>query len=849
MSFVGRAGCLLILCFYIHEPLKAVQDQEAGSLQGTVVDPRGKPIPGAHVKLEHKAGKKKLTYTCNEAGEFAFSGLPAGAYTLSASAKGFEEERRTVEAGTPSARPLRIRLGVAEISEEVTVTANLSSSPSAEQNIDAIQIDQNWLRSLPSKDADPLSVPSIFLDPAASGYGGAKLIVDGVEGSALDIPALSIAGVYVNRNPYTAEFAEPGKGRIEVITRRGSRKNYRGNLSLVLRNSALEARNAFAKTKPLLQRAVPELDFYGPLGQKLTFYLAGKYYVNNERAIIHAVTPSGPFVENFKSPDRGAYLLGRFDYRFNPAEKLVLSYGFRNKSTRGQGVGGFNLPERATDSFGRGNDLKLAQLSTLSSSLINELRLAWKSGTERSDGLVDTPAIIVLDAFNTGGSQVSRRSRETSADLQDLVSLVKGRHAMRFGGGFRPRFFRVREASNFGGTFTFSNLARLTEGRPFLFKVNEGDPEVSFSQHEFYVFFQDEIRIVPNLSVSLGLRHEVQSNLADRNNFGPRLAFAYSPGGQRTVLRGGIGVFYDRLSWKMRQDSLLYDGARIRQLVVANPGFPMPWDEDARLSITPPSVIRIAPGIRAPYRTQASLSIERQFSHHSNYVKLEYTTIRGVKLYRMRNVNAPLPLTGIRPDPNFVNIDQYESSATSRTHGLTATYQGRVRRRFNLISQYTLSKTVNDTGGSLPANNYDLRGERGRADFDQRHRFNLVGIFDLPFNSTFSCILNLSSGAPFDITTGYDDNLDTVANDRPPGVGRNTGNGSGRANVDTRLAKRFQLEGNKRKLKMEVGIDAFNVFNHVNLKNFVGTLSSPLFGRANASHAARQLQASLRFYF
>ena len=124
-----------------------------------------------------------------------------------------------------------------------------------------------------------------------------------------------------------------------------------------------------------------------------------------------------------------------------------------------------------------------------------------------------------------------------------------------------------------------------------------------------------------------------------------------------------------------------------------------------------------------------------------------------------------------------------------------------------------------------------------------------MGIFDLPFNSTFSCILNLASGAPFDITTGYDDNLDTVANDRPPGVGRNTGNGSGRANVDTRLAKRFQLEGNKRKLKMEVGIDAFNVFNHVNLKNFVGTLSSPLFGRANASHAARQLQASLRFYF
>jgi len=265
MSVVREAACLLILCFYIHEPLKANQDQETGSLQGAVVDVRGKPIPGAQVKLENKESKKKFAATCNQVGEFAFSGLPAGAYALSASARGFEEERRTLQVGARLERPLRIRLGVAEISEEVTVTAHASSSPSAEENIDALQIDQNWLKSLPYKDGDALSVPSLFLDPAAFGGGEAKLIVDGVEASALEVPALSISGVFVNRNPYSAEFAESGKGRIEVITRRGSRKNYRGNLSLVLRNSALEARNAFAKTKPLLQRAIPEMDFYCPL--------------------------------------------------------------------------------------------------------------------------------------------------------------------------------------------------------------------------------------------------------------------------------------------------------------------------------------------------------------------------------------------------------------------------------------------------------------------------------------------------------------------------------------------------------------------------------------------------------
>jgi hypothetical protein len=102
---------------------------------------------------------------------------------------------------------------------------------------------------------------------------------------------------------------------------------------------------------------------------------------------------------------------------------------------------------------------------------------------------------------------------------------------------------------------------------------------------------------------------------------------------------------------------------------------------------------------------------------------------------------------------------------------------------------------------------------------------------------------------PFNITTGFDDNHDTVANDRPPGVGRNTGRGPGSANVDARLSKRIRLEKKNARSELEVGFDAFNVFNHVNFKNFIGTLSSPFFGRASAANQARQLQLSLRFRF
>lgn len=134
----------------------------------------------------------------------------------------------------------------------------------------------------------------------------------------------------------------------------------------------------------------------------------------------------------------------------------------------------------------------------------------------------------------------------------------------------------------------------------------------------------------------------------------------------------------------------------------------------------------------------------------------------------------------------------------------------------------------------------------------------------------------MSSGIPFNITTGLDNNGDTVPNDRPLGIGRNTGEGPGYASVDLHFSKQITFSrtegtssqaraagrhragalatlGEERRVghgsRLEIGIDAFNVLNRVNFKNYVGTESSPFFGRANAANPARQLQISLKFGF
>src|SRR5207247_1932975 len=113
----------------------------------------------------------------------------------------------------------------------------------------------------------------------------------------------------------------------------------------------------------------------------------------------------------------------------------------------------------------------------------------------------------------------------------------------------------------FGGTFEFSDLDRYNAGRPFVYRVNQGNPSIHYTDHLMEGFFQDELKLRPDASVMLGARYDYESQLPDHNNIAPRAAFAFAPGMQKTNLRGGVGLFYERLGEKGIEPVLLYDGA------------------------------------------------------------------------------------------------------------------------------------------------------------------------------------------------------------------------------------------------------------------------------------------------
>jgi hypothetical protein len=315
------------------------------------------------------------------------------------------------------------------------------------------------------------------------------------------------------------------------------------------------------------------------------------------------------------------------------------------------------------------------------------------------------------------------------------------------------------------------------------------------------------------------------------------------------VLRFGFGLFYERLSDSLRERTLRFDGLRVRSLIITDPGFPDPLATDLP-TVLPSNIFQLAANLQTPSIWVSGVSLERQLPRKL-ILAADYRLERGLHLLRSRNLNAPQPGNGERPFPLAGNINQYESSASSREQTFTVNVRGRWKLG-DFSAQYRYLRAFGDTEGAqfLPVNNFNLRPEWGRLAEDRRHRLQLTTTAKLPRGFRFGLISSMYTGRPFDITTGTDDNGDTEVNDRPAGMQRNSGQGPGFVKLDARFGKEWVLpKVDGRKLQLETVAEAFNVFNRVNLGNFVGNLSSPFFGQATSALDARRIQLSVRFRF
>jgi hypothetical protein len=835
--------------------LDAQPRQSGLAVTGVAVDATGAVLPHAQVVLTTAGTTTVVSMTAADAsGTFRFASVPPGRYDVTVTFEGFQPTIVRVTVGNRPPPALRVVLPLANVMQHVTVSSQATEiNTAAAANSDAVTLDQDMLASLPVFDQDYLATLSRFLDSGSMGSGGATVVVNGMEVSALRVSASAVQQIKINQDPYSAEYSRPGRGRIEILTKPGSQE-YHGEGNVTFRDARLNARNAFASTTPPEQRRILEGSLGGPFGHdgRTSFLLSGNDQQEDQQALVFAIGPSGTIQDAVQQPNRQSLLAFSVTHQYSDRVTVSVRANHEYESNRNQGVGGTTLATAGTNFSHNEQQVTYTQQTIIRPTLLHQFQILVGHEREPTTSVSPERGIVVAGAFTGGGGQGDLVRTETHMQLTTSLAWTKGRHLVQT--GFQiPDWSRrgFEDRTNFGGTFYFASLDAYAGGAPYAFIQQQGNGDLAFLEKRLGAYIKDDWQVRPGVTASFGLRYDWQNYFHDTNNVAPRFSFAYAPAHQKTtVIRAGAGVFNDRSGPVAIADLLHSQPGGLVRYVITNPTYSDPLTS-ATGTAQPPSIVQLAADVQIPQTLQYSFGVEHQL-RKSTTLSVTYTGSHGYHLFRSRDVNAPLPrLYLARPNPAYGVVREIEANGRQQSDSLQVTLRGKVTRWFNGQMQYTFSRARNDTNGiaSYPANDYDLSGEWARADFDRPHSFLLLGRIGAWRVCDIGVGLTVTSAGPYTELLGQDVFNNGRGRARPAGVARNTLDGAGFASLDLRVSRDLKFGSRKDGRAMTLGLDAFNLLNRVNYGSYVGTTGSPLFGRPVSARAARQLQLSMRFKF
>ncbi len=885
MGAFFRRTCVIISALVISLPIiAAAQPARTGTLRIVVLDPSGAVIPHALVQVrgtdERNRDVVREDLASDGQGVAAVPDLVAGRYTVEVSFPGFQT--RVVPDVRVRAGDNRreIMLAIQKVDQSVSVgrdPATAASDPKNDRFGTVLSKDQ--IDALPD---DPDEMESVLKEMAGP---GAAIRVDGFRGGKLP-PKSQIRSIRFSRDMFSAENHGGGLVFVDIVTQPGLGP-LRGGLDFTFRDDALNARNAFVTDKGPEQTQQYSFNLSGTLRKERTsFSLAAGGASLYDSANVFAALPSGSNRGSVRRPSDRLNFNGRVDHGLTKAHTLRGVLQQNHNEQQNLGVGSFDLSDRGYRRTSEDSSFRLSESGPWSRNVFAESRLQLHWLSTAASSIAELPTVRVLDAFTAGGAQQAGGRRSSELEWATNVDWTRGRHAVRAGALVEGGRYRSDSLTNYLGTYTFASLADYDAGRPSTYSRRVGDPLVEYSHWQAGIFVQDDWRARKNLTLSGGLRQEVQTHLSDRWNVGPRAGFTWSPfKNGRTTVRGGGGLFYDWLEADTFEQTLRVDGVRQVDVVVRNPGYPDPFSGGASQQVLPASKYTLAADLVMPRRTMFNLGVSQQLSPNLS-ANLTVNHSEGSARLRGRNVNAPAG-NGLRPDPSFGNVTQVESTARMRGNALHAGINLNLpNRRTVLFTNYSWIRQENDADGpfSLPANSYDLRGEWGAAAGVPHHVVSGILNTTIAGNVRVGVTVTGRSGTPYNVTTGRDDNGDTVFNDRPGGVSRNSGMSSGMWEIGSRVSYAFgfgqrtatgggpggptvivqriggggggdmlnALGGGgaeDKRLRFEIYLSAQNLFNQVNPVGYSGVMTSPFFGRPTAAMPGRKLDLGLRVNF
>jgi hypothetical protein len=777
---------LFFSTFLLFAGLPVIAVAQTGGIHGTVTDPTGAVIPNSTVSLSNKDGLSKTT-TSGADGTYEIDRLEPGRYFITATAQGFaalDPIEVLVFSGKTSTQKLALKIETE--TQEVKVSdegMNVDTSPT--NNANSLVIKGKDLDAL-SDDPDELQDELNALAGPAAGPNGGQVYIDGFTGGQLP-PKSSIREIRINQNPFAAQYDKLGYGRIEILTKPGTDKLH-GSMMLMGNDSAFNSLNPFVNSEPPYYSTFLMGNVGGSLGKNASWFTSVFDRNNQSNSIINAeLLNSGGSAYNYSAavsnPQSRLDVSPRFDLQLGKNNTLTVRYMYDRQMETNSGVSQFALESQGYNVANQENTLQLSDTQIINANLINETKFQYTRDRNNQTAESSDPTVTVQGAFTGGGNnQGVVRDNQDRYELQNTTMLSKGQHSISAGG--RLRFTRDASVSTsgFNGQYIYSSLAAYEANTPTQYSVTAGNAAAGTNYYDAGLFFQDDFKVRPNLTVSYGARYELQNGIGDHNDWAPRLSFAWAPGGAngkpaKTVIRGGYGWFFDRFAESNLLTAIRENGVNQQQYVIQNPTFyqnaPSPT-QLASLSTTAPTIYEVAPNLKAAVNMQTALGVEHQFGKIAT-LSATYVNSHGAHQYLSDNINAYIPSTydattgtGTRPNGLNENIYQFESAGVYNQNQLTLNYSVRAKR-VSLFGFYMMNFANADTSGAtyFPSNQSDPRADYGRANFDVHNRFLLGGNLQGPYGVSFSPMLVTDSGQPFNIVVGQDLNGDNQFNDRP----------------------------------------------------------------------------------
>jgi Carboxypeptidase regulatory-like domain/TonB dependent receptor len=832
-SLVSLSFLAVLFSLLFSPPAAHSQAQTAGEITGQVLDPSKAAIADATVTATNSATGAVRKVQTDSQGHYAITDLPVGTYSITVEHDGFQQLKQTgVALNVATTVTLNLTLTVGGVNQEVVVTSEAPIIDKADASTGTV-LDNQQVGELPINGRDyarfSLLTPGAVLrsnyiaDLTFDGLHSVhnQFSIDGIDASRVDQPYMAngfergarlltgsldtVEQFNVQTSDYSAEYGRAAGSYINIATKSGT-NDFHGTAYDYFRNNVLDARNFFATTGP-----APEFRFNdfganigGPIRKDKTFFFlnyegsrqrigitgSGTVPSATERADVQAQSPqlapilamfpigtsttADPLTDNYTTTQvsdvREDTASIRFDQVFSTHDSAFVRVNVNDSDVHGPlfgvipsslGVDDHQIvPLRTTN-------VAIHEVHVFGNGLINDFLAGMQRWGSQIDSEEPNPLTTVVGYSVIPGTQGNFLENNTSFQYGDTMSKVKGRNTFTWGG----TIYRIWVNANSTATPTmqFNSPQDFAADQLTEVSIVNATPGNGVRATQVGVFFNDKFQLLPNVSIEMGLRYDIEtvphdSRYATRtydtrigtlgppgdpyfaiNNkdFGPRVGIAWSPA-QRVVVRTGYGIYFQ--DYPVGFGSYYVPGntvpGNVTLLQTQIPNLSYPYDPFlSQASALPPPNVNGFPWHKPDiYSNQWNLSIADQFAQNMSF-QVAYVGNHGVNLWREEGINYIDPTTGLRPNPNFGNITLQTNSGFSSYNALQLSFIRRAGKAgLTFQANYTYGHAIDDVEdqglfASDPQNLDDLKAERGNGSGDVRHNASFNLLYDIPLGA------------------------------------------------------------------------------------------------------------------